>query len=160
MKKIMIIIGFILGFGLAGAGGFWGGITYQTNKDAQAQANFFNTRGGSTLAGQPVQIRGNGNFPDSGMLQGGMGLEGGSGTSGQVKSLEGDVLLLSTAQDVTTVKITAGTIIQAMKLIDISELEPGTRVTVMGERDNDGNIQAAQIMIVTTTAPADAGMEP
>jgi hypothetical protein len=66
---------------------------------------------------------------------------------GQVKSMDGNVLQLSTAQDVTTVNLTGDTIIIKSVEGTVSELQPGTRVMVVGERDDQGNITASQITI-------------
>ena len=78
---------------------------------------------------------------------------------GEVKSIEGNVLTVSTAQDVTTVNLSDTT--QIVKSVEgtTSDLQPGVRVMVTGEQDNDGNITASQITILnndsstTRTAP-------
>lgn len=73
---------------------------------------------------------------------------------GQVKSIDGDVLQISTAQDVTTVNLTGDTII--LKSVEgiQSDLQTGTRVLVVGERDDQGNITASQITIESGEIPA------
>jgi hypothetical protein len=154
MKKVLIIVGVILGAVLLSAASFWGGMTYQTNKVSQARANFFASRGGQPSDGQ---FQGDGQFPSGAQGQQGQGFFRGGGTVGQVKSIEGNVLTLSTAQNVTTVNLTDTT--KIMKSVEgtTSDLQTGMRVVVAGERDSKGNITASQITIVNNdgfAAPA------
>jgi len=151
-KNILIIVGVIVLVLVVGAGGFWGGITYQNNQNNQAQARFFEQRGGFPAGGDVT----GGSFGIDGTPMPGGGLipidqsQGnfrGGGTMGQVKSMDGNVLQLSTAQDVTTVNLTGDTIIIKSVEGTVSELQPGTRVMVVGERDDQGNITASQITI-------------
>jgi len=165
-KKILIITGVILFVILVGAGGFWVGMTYKATQNSQAQASFFEQRGGSPSTGQ---------FPSDGQIPEGMQFQGagpgsfdqaqgffrGGGTMGQVKSIEGDVLTLSTAQDVTTVNLADNTTIIKSIEGSTSDLQPGVRVVVSGEANDEGNITANQITILnndplaepTRTAP-------
>jgi hypothetical protein len=156
MKKVFIIIGIVVLVGLAAAGGFYGGIQYQTNKVSQVQANFEQQRGqfqnGQFPGGQPPS--GAAGFPGANGT--GVGQSGSrNGISGQVKTLEGDVLTVSTAEDVVTVDLSADTQIQKTSLVTLTtaDLQPGTRVMIIGEKDADGNISASQIMI-TNDMPA------
>ena len=50
-KNILIIVGVILLVLVVGAGAFWGGMTYQKNQNSQAQARFFEQRGGFPAGG-------------------------------------------------------------------------------------------------------------
>jgi hypothetical protein len=146
MKNVLLIIGVLLLVALVAAGSFWGGMTYQKNQVAQVQAEFFNARG------QP----GDGQFPRMGQdsLEGGLppGQPGGmfrmGGTMGQIKTIEGEQMTLSTPQDVTTVNLTDSTRIQKTVEGNNGDLQPGTRVMVTGERDSDGVITAEQITII------------
>jgi hypothetical protein len=147
MKKVLIIVGVILAAVLISGASFWGGMTYQSNKVNQARTNFFNSRGGQPADGQ---FQGNGQLPSGAQ---GQGFRGG-GTVGQVKSIDGNVLTLSTAQNVATVNLTDTT--KIMKSVEgtTSDLQPGMRVLVAGERDSNGNITASQITIVNNDAVA------
>ncbi len=157
-KNILIIIGVVVLVILVGAGGFWGGMTYQTNQDSQAQARFFEQRGqppsdGQMPEGMQAPNDGQGVF---GQAQGGFrgGGVGYNGTMGEVKSMEGNTLTLSTAQDVTTVNLTDTTKITKSVEGTTSDLQPGVRVMVAGETDDQGNVTATQITIVNTDASA------
>ena len=155
MKKIIMIVGAVVIAGALAAGSFWGGMTYQSNQVNQARANFERLRGqasGDQLPGVAPE----------GLAPGGFG---GGGTTGQVKSIEGNVLTVSTAQDVTTVNLSASTQIQKSGPAATSDLQPGVRVTVTGQRDANGNITASQVMILNTdpsgtTNPSATGTAP
>lgn len=151
MKKIILIVGSILVAALLSAGSFYGGMTYQTNKAKQAQANFFAARGQNQ----------NGQFPANGQSAGGrQGFFGnGGGTIGQIKSIDGDVIQLSTPQNVTTVTVSSNTVIR--KTVDgtLADLKPGMRVTVIGQRDSNGNITAATIQEINAPQPAPSGTQ-
>ncbi len=155
MKKILIITGMILAVVLVAAGSFWGGMAYQTNQANQARTNFLNARGqvnGGQLPGDGT------GFPTGGGF-------GGGGTAGQVKSIDGNVMTISTAQDVTTVNLSESTQIEKTVAGTTVDLQPGTRVMVTGQRDSNGNITASQITIITNVAagaayPPPATQEP
>ncbi len=136
-KNMLIIVGGILLLALAGAGGFWGGMAYQDNQDNQAQARFFEQRGGQIPEGMQA--------PDGSQFQGGFR---GGGTMGEVKSIEGNTLTLSTAENVTIVTLSENTKIVKSVEGTADDLQAGMRVTVTGETDKDGNINASQITIV------------
>jgi len=146
-KNILIIVG-VVGFVLlVGAGGFWGGMTYQSNQNSQAQARFFEQRGQPPSDGEmPAGMQ-----PPSGEQMGG-GFRGGNGTMGEVKSIEENTLTLSTAQDVKTVNLSDSTKIVKSVEGTTEDLLPGVRVMVTGETDEDGNITANQITIVSNEA--------
>ena len=153
MKKVLMIVGVILVAVLLNVGSFWGGMTYQSKQVDQVRANFLNARGG--------QLPGDGQFPADGQVPNGVQGQGfrGGGTIGQVKSIEGNVLKVSTAQNVTTVNLSDTTQILKSVTAATSDLQTGVRVMVTGERDDKGNITASQITILnndsstTRTAP-------
>ena len=84
-------------------------------------------------------------------VRGGMG----GGLMGTVKSLDGNTLTLSTAEDVTTVTLSDATTVRMTVTGDLSDLAEGTRVMVTGETDKDGSLTATQIQILSSdfTAP-------
>jgi hypothetical protein len=152
-KNSLIIIGVVALVILVGAGGFWGGMTYQSYKDGQAQARFFEQRGGQITEGQ---MPGNQQFPEGMPFQGGgpgsselaQGDFRSNGTMGQVKSFDGDLLIISTAQDVTTVNLSSDTTIVKSVEGTMDDLQPGVRIMVVGEQDEDGKFNASQITIL------------
>lgn len=166
MKKILLIIGAILLAALIAGGSFYAGMAYQTKQADQVRARFLQERG-MTEGGMPPSGEFLGrNFPEG--LQppsgGGMGFPG-RGTTGVVKTLEGNVMTISTAQDVTTVTLSEDTQIEKYAVATITDLQPGVRVMVTGQQDEDGNITASQIQIVNNdpsdpNLPSPTGTEP
>jgi hypothetical protein len=65
-----------------------------------------------------------------------------------VKSIKGGTLLLSTPQDVTTVILTDQTTIIRMVTGELDDLQPDQRVTVIGQRNEAGEIIATVIQIL------------
>jgi hypothetical protein len=165
MRKILLIVGIVILAAAAAAGGFYGGVQYQSNIVDQAQANFERARGefptGQALGGM-------GDFPGGAGSTGGQafGLRG--GISGQIKSIDGNTLTISTAEDVTTVNLSEATRIQETRVVELSlsDLQPGVRVMVTGEKDENGVVSATQIMILANNLPggspypAPGGTEP
>jgi len=149
MKKIIIIIGAILLAALIAGGSFYAGMAYQTKQADQVRAQFMQARG--MTEGDLPQSGGfpGGNMPE-GMQppnSGEMGFPG-RGTTGVVKTINGNVVTISTAQDVTTVNLSENTRIEKYASAAITDLQPGVRVVVTGQQDKDGNITASQIQIV------------
>jgi hypothetical protein len=140
MKKTLMIVGGILLAVLLSAGSFYGGMAYQRNQVNQIRANFFRARG----------IDANGQNNGGGQRQGFLG----GGATGQVKSVEGNVLTLSTAQNTTTVNLTDTTRIEKATPAATTDLQPGERVIVTGQRDSNGNITASQVLILESNPPS------
>ena len=166
MKKILIIVGAILLAALIAGGSFYAGMAYKTNQADQARARFMAARGMTEgEMPQPGQFPG-GNLPEGGQPPSGDGMGfSGSGTIGVVKTIDGNVMTISTAQDVTTVNLSEDTRIEKFDLAAITDLQPGVRVTVTGQQDNDGNITASQILIMdnepaSLNSPPPTGTEP
>jgi len=157
MKKIVIILGAILLVGLVAAASFWGGMAYQTNKAERARANFIKDRGQPGGGQLPFdgQLPPDGQFPLEGQMPGGeqgAGFFGGRGTTGQVKTVDGNVMTLSTAQDVTTVHLSDATQIEETVVGSTSDLQPGVRVVVTGQEEKDGSFTASRIQILNENA--------
>ncbi len=147
MKKALVIISAILLLGLVGAACFWGGMKYQEKQADQVVSNFERERGPMPEGQAP----GDGEFPQGGNfqnLQGQVFMGRGGGVNGQVKTVDGNIMTISTAEDVTTVNLSEDTRIQQTLSVPVSELQPGMRVMVIGEKDDHGNVNAVQIMIL------------
>jgi hypothetical protein len=152
MKTLLVSLGIIVLIGLVAAGSFWGGMAYQSSQVNQARASFEAARGllesGQFPGGSP-------GIPQDGMPGGPQaGFSGRGGTTGQVKTIEDNVMTVSTAQDITTVNLSDSTQIEKSVVGTIADLQPGTRVLVTGERDSDGKITASRITILTGDLPS------
>jgi len=164
MKKVLIILGAILLAALIAGGSFYAGIAYQTNQADQVRARFMQDRGMTEgELPQPGQFHG-GNMPQGGQPHSGVDFTG-RGTTGVVKTIDGNVITISTAQDVTTVNLSEDTQIEKYAAATITDLQPGVWVMVTSQPDDDGNITASQIQIVNngTSAipnPPPTGTEP
>ena len=165
MKKVLIIVGAILLAALIAGGSFYAGIAYQTKQAEQVRDRFMQARG-MTEGEMPQsgQFPG-GNPPEAGQFPGGATGFPGRGTTGVVKTIDGNVMTISTAQDVTTVNLSEDTRIEKFDLAAITDLQPGVRVTVTGQQDDDGIITASQILIMdnepaSLNNPPPTGTEP
>ena len=155
MKKGLWILGAVILVAALAGGGFYAGMQYQQSLADQAQANFIQMRGegGGAFPGGGQMLPG-GELPAEGQVfsvRGGMG----GGLMGTVKSLDGETLTLSTAEDVTTVTLSDATTVRMTVTGDLSDLAEGARVMVTGETDKDGSLTATQIQILSSdfTAP-------
>lgn len=139
MKKGLIILGAVVVAAALAAGSFYGGMAYQRNQENQIRANFFRSRGSS------------GNGSNTGGQ--GRGFFGGGGATGQVKGINGNVMTLSTPQNVVTVNLSSSTQIEKTTTGAESDLQPGERVIVTGQRDTSGNVAASQVLILGNSRP-------
>ncbi|HPH98477.1 MAG TPA: DUF5666 domain-containing protein [Anaerolineaceae bacterium] len=151
MKKwIWIALSVVAALALAG-GGFWAGMTYQASQAAATRNNFYSQRGGAPT---------NGTMPNGGaMPSGGQGGQGGmmrGGVSGQIKTVDGSTLTISTPQNVTTVVLTADTVIKKTTTGAASDLQTGLQVMITGKADDKGTVTATQITIVDGSFTAGA----
>ncbi len=148
MKKVLIIIGaVIIAVALAG-GSFYGGMAYQRTQANNVRDTFLRSRGlaGTGATGGFAGGAGNGT-PGAG--RGGFG----GGATGQVKSVDGNILTLSTAQNETKVTLSDTTRIEKSVQGALSDLQPGMQVMVTGQRDANGNITAVQVLILNNGQP-------
>ncbi len=76
--------------------------------------------------------------------QGGMA---GNFTAGQVKSINGNELEISTASAVTKVKLTDKTQVEKTVAGSASDIKVGDRVVVQGTRAADGSLEASMIQL-------------
>ncbi|MCI0437880.1 MAG: hypothetical protein L0177_01970 [Chloroflexi bacterium] len=85
---------------------------------------------------------------------------GQSGLVGEVESIEGDTILVNTPQGVLTASVTDETSIQVFKDGTLADLLEGMQVTVVGERGEDGSVQAASIVVLPEGAGGFGGFQP
>jgi len=140
-KTIIVLAAIIVAVGLA-AGSFYGGMAYQRNQTTNTRAAFFASRGLDANGTNPAGAQGQGQGQNTRR-----GFFGG-GATGQIKSIEGNVITLSTPQNVTIVNLSGSTQIEKTGSGTISDLTPGQQVLVTGQRDANGNIAAATILIM------------
>ncbi len=145
--KVWYIVGVIVLVILAGAGGFYGGTIYAQSNSQNATADFQRARGAGGT-GQFGQGGGAGQFGQG--RQGGQGGQGGQFAQfgqmlarGQIKSVNGDTVEISTAQSVVTVKVDSKTIIDKTVSGTPADLKPGDRVTVFAPANGDTSTASA-----------------
>jgi hypothetical protein len=78
---------------------------------------------------------------------GGRGMMAGNFAGGQVKSVNGDTIELSTSTEVLKVKVNSQTQYQKTVNCSLADLQPGERIVVQGERSSDGALLARSIQI-------------
>lgn len=155
MKKLLIVVIAVVVIGLVGFGGFEGGRYYERNQANQTRNDFLRSRG----------LPANGQFPNDGQFQGGGANAGqrrvfGGGVTGQIKSIDGKTITVTTAQNTTTVTMTDATQVQKSSAGTVADLQPGDQVLVTGQRDASGNVTAVQILIMGTGATASSTPTP
>lgn len=168
MKIAYVIIGAVLVAVLAGAGGFFGGMTYAQSQTQTTASDFVRQRalqnqqgnapGAQNAANDPCGFgqfqlpQGAQNNPNGGAQQQGApqgqnrrGQFGGAGggffggelgscvARGQIKSVSGDTVEISTANSVVTVKVNTATLISKTDLGTLADLQVGDRVTVFSK---------------------------
>ncbi len=147
MKIVLGIIGSLALLAIAAGAGFYEGKTYQSNQANQIRSQFFRARGlnpnGSNAAGGTASGGGTGGFA------GGFG----GGVAGQIKSVQGNTIELTTANnDVATVDLTTDTRIEKTSQGSTADLKPGEQLIVRGQSDSSGTYTANQIQIVSNGA--------
>ncbi len=149
MRKPVILLAAVLGVLVVAGGSFFGGMAFQRYQQTNVQQQFFADRG--FAAGGQAPLFGSG-VPESGFVPfgnaaGGQGAAG-RGANGTVESLEGDTLQLTTTEGEITVTLTEETVLSRTTAVVRSDLQAGAQVTVIGERDDSGDITAAVIQIL------------
>ena len=84
-------------------------------------------------------------------LGGGGGIGGGAGfglQAGTIEAVDGNTITLNTQQGPLEIAVGDETTIQMTTEVPMSDLETGMTVTVAGERDEDGNFTAGNIVVL------------
>jgi len=130
---LLLISALILGGGLGGA--FVGGIALGKSQ-AQEQQPASNNSSGKALGGLGNNfIRGT---P-------GLGFSALNGAFGTVEKVEGNTLTITTSQGPVTVNLTEDTSIRVTSQAAPEDLKPGMQVAVVGDRKEDGSLNARTI---------------
>ncbi|MBC7259250.1 MAG: hypothetical protein H5T65_08370 [Chloroflexi bacterium] len=145
MKKnvLWIVLAVVLIVG-AGVGGYFFGVEQGKAQAANVRERFIAERFGAT--GQAAQ-----GTPGA-IFQGGAGRTGalGRGATGTIKAINGNTLVVSTAQQELKVQVTADTRITLTTQGSLSDLRVGDRIIIGGETQGD-TMTATQIQIIPET---------
>lgn len=137
MKKILWIIAGVALLAIAAGAGFQYGKMYQSNQANQIRNQFLRSRGSNS---------GNGT--------GGAQAAGfGGGVFGQLKSVNGNTLTVTTQNGDETVDLTANTQIEKTTVGTTADLKAGEQLVVRGQRDGSGTVTAETIQISNNGAP-------
>lgn len=154
-KSILVTAGVVILVLAVGGGSFYGGMLFEQSRAANIRNAFFANRGGGDGGNGAFGGGGNGNFGGGGG-NGAFGGGGGGRVFGQVKSIDGDTLVISTPQNVTTVHLTGTTTISKLVTGARTDLQPGETVNVRGQRETSGDITATDIQVTGPAAGANA----
>jgi hypothetical protein len=142
MKKVLLIIAGLALLAIAAGAGFEYGKTYQGNQANQIRSQFLRSRGINPSNG-------------SGRDQaGGFGGGFGGGTFGQLKSVNGNTLTVTTQNGDVTVDLTANTQIEKTTSGTPADLQAGQQLVIRGQRDSSGTVTAESVQITTGTGRA------
>jgi flagellar basal body-associated protein FliL len=100
--------------------------------------------GGAANSGGPA---GAAAMPGANNRAAGQGAQAGNFTAGQVKSVNGNELEISTATTVTKVKLTDKTQIEKTVAGTPADLKVGDRVVVQGAKAADGSLEASMVQL-------------
>ncbi len=137
-SKVWITMGVLALAAVVGAGAFVGGMSFERLRAANIRSSFLAGRGAD----------GNG-----GTGAGGVGGAGAGGNTvgrvvGQIKSINGDTLEISTPFNVTTVTLTDATIINKLAEGTRADLKVGDSINVRGEPGPGGTVTADSIQLL------------
>ncbi len=140
--KILAIVGGIVVLLAVGGGAFYGGILYEQQQATNLRNTFFAGRNGNGQGGTG-QGGGNGFAFGGGQGQGQGG--GNRGTFGQIKTIDGNTITVSTPQNVVTVTVSDSTVIMKTVTGTVGDLKVGDTIVVRGQPDASGNVAATNI---------------
>ncbi len=146
MKKnvVWIVIAVVLVIG-AGVGGYFLGVNQGKSQTASARDQFMTERFGNT---QPGTGTTGGSMPGGQGFVGRLGTgQGGQATIGTIKEIQGNTLIVSTAQSELKVEIDDNTSITMFAEGSVSDLKAGDRITIGGQVQGD-SMTATQIQLI------------
>ncbi len=137
----IVVVVAILAGAIAGYAGYTTGVQNGMQQAQNIRNQFLAARG---ITGQG----GHGGFGGGANGQGGnRQFNPDNFTAGQVKSVNGNTIQLSTAQSVVNVVLDDQTQIQKMGPGTVSDIQTGERITVQGTRNSDGSFKAQTVQI-------------
>ena len=153
-KAFMLLLVGVLVLGSSIGGAFAGGVAVGKSQEAEAAPSSLPAQlpagSGQQFTDQfsqeqldqfRQQFQGGG----GGGGRGGFGGRG--GLSGTIESIEGNILTINTLQGPLQTTIGEDTVIQQFAQGTLADLQTGTRVTVTGERGEDGTVAASSILL-------------
>jgi hypothetical protein len=130
----------------AGYGGYRLGVQDGEQQAASVRENFFAQRGGTPVASN--QGGNQGTFTPGQGFSGGGTFAGRGGTAATIKSIEGNTIIVSTAESELEVDVTPDTRITMTTDGSVSDLTVGERIFISG--DTSGNkMTASQIQVMS-----------
>ncbi len=151
MRALMYSLLALVLLAVGAVGGYFYGLTVGQTQATTIRDNFLQSRGiGAGAAGAAGAASGAANGAAGGQAAAFGGLGGGQGTFGSVKSVNGNTIELSTAQSAVKVTVNDQTTVQqaVQQSVPIDQLQAGTNVVVVGDRDAQGNITARSINVL------------
>ncbi|MGQ9556057.1 MAG: DUF5666 domain-containing protein [Anaerolineae bacterium] len=144
----IVIVAVFVAAAAAAGGFFYGRSTGEARVKATYEA-FFQERGGRPTSGGGVFIMpGAGpqasQAPTTGQGQG-SALRG--GVTGEVASVEGNIIKLTTNDGEVQVLVNEQTTLRKSTSLTLGELQSGDRVMVIGDRDAQGNLVARSVQV-------------
>ena len=70
------------------------------------------------------------------------------GLAGTIEKVEGATATINTAQGLVQVAVGAGTVVQRPTRGTVADLQAGVRVTVFGQRKEDGTVVARRVLLI------------
>ena len=170
-KPFMFLLALAVVLGVSLGGAFAGGVAFGKSQGEETTANL---GGGPTLGSpqQPMSQSGQGQAgrfqqgshrdqfgreganPSSGQTQtqrsrdgSGQGFSGRGGPAGTIEKIEGDTLTITTPRGPVQATLKKDTAFGKLSEGTKDDLQVGTRVMVMGQRSEDGSVEANSIIV-------------
>jgi len=141
---LLAIVAVVAAAGASGVYAYNMGKQERVKAGLAARNDFLAARAGGTNPGGPA---GAAAMPGTNNRAAGQGASAGNFTAGQVKSVNGNELEISTATAVTKVKLTDKTQIEKTVAGTSADLKVGDRVVVQGAKAADGSLEASMIQL-------------
>lgn len=149
---VLLIVAFMV-FGGAIGGAFVGGIAVGERRGQDlAQQKLPSQSPGSTLRQSQT--------PGLGQSSGSQGISSSGGLTGTIEKVEGNTITVNTTRGPIRVTLGQNTLIQKSSPGSASDLQPGQQLTVVGQRAEDGTIQARSILLLPEGATGLSGDRP
>lgn len=139
-NKGIIFVFLIVAFIVVSGGSFWLGMKYQEQRFQSMRAGFR-----SMFPGQGGQTE-----TPAGIPQGlGRDEQGPVTLMGKVDKVDSESITMTTRFGSQKVSLTSKVAVMKPDPISLDELKVGAEVIIQGERDNQGNVEAKEILITT-----------